>query len=87
MADLIEKRGLKIDTKRLSMVLGCPIIETSALKGTGLKELIAEAVKVAKQSEHQLPGAIFSEKLKKQLILLFLLYLKQLLLTKKMVCC
>ena len=65
MADLIEKRGLKIDTKRLSMVLGCPIIETSALKGTGLKELIAEAVKVAKQSEHQLPGAIFSEKLEK----------------------
>ena len=63
MADLIEKRGLKIDTKRLSMVLGCPIIETSALKGTGLKELIAEAVKVAKQGEHQLPGAIFSEKL------------------------
>ena len=51
MADLIEKRGLKIDTKRLSMVLGCPII--------------AEAVKVAKQSEHQLPGAIFSEKLEK----------------------
>ena len=65
MADLIEKRGLKIDTKRLSMVLGCPIIETSALKGTGLKELIAEAVKVAKQSEHQLPGAIFSEKIEK----------------------
>lgn len=63
MVDLIEKRGLKIDTKRLSMVLGCPIIETSALKGTGLKELIAEAVKVAKQGEHQLPGAIFSEKL------------------------
>ncbi len=63
MADLIEKRGLKIDTKRLSMVLGCPIIETSALKGTGLKELIAEAIKVAKKSEHKLPGAIFSEKI------------------------
>ena len=68
MADLIEKRGLKIDTKRLSMVLGCPIIETSALKGTGLKELIAEAVKVAKQGEHQLPGAIFSEKLEKAIL-------------------
>ena len=65
MADLIEKRGLKIDTKRLSMVLGCPIIETSALKGTGLKELIAEAVKVAKKSEHQLPQSIFSEKIEK----------------------
>ena len=42
MADLIAKRGLKIDIKRLSMVLGCPIIETSALKGKGLKELINE---------------------------------------------
>ena len=31
MADLIAKRGIKIDTKRLSMLLGCPIIETSAL--------------------------------------------------------
>ena len=30
MADLIEKKGLKIDLKRLSMVLGCPIVETSA---------------------------------------------------------
>ncbi len=83
MADLIEKRGLKIDTKRLSMVLGCPIIETSALKGTGLKELIAEAVKVAKQGEHQLQELFSVKNLKKQLILLFLLYLKQLLLTKK----
>ena len=65
MADLIEKRGLKIDVKRLSMVLGCPIIETSALKGTGLKELINEAIKVAKKGEHALPGAIFSEEMEK----------------------
>ncbi|RHM61518.1 MULTISPECIES: ferrous iron transport protein B [Coprobacillaceae] len=63
MADLIAKRGLKIDIKRLSMVLGCPIIETSALKGKGLKELINEAVKVAKKSEHALPGAVFDEKI------------------------
>ena len=34
MADLVEKRGLRIDTKRLSMVLGCPVVETSALKKT-----------------------------------------------------
>ena len=33
MADLLEKRGIKIDTKRLSMLLDCPIIETSALRG------------------------------------------------------
>ena len=36
MADLVAKRGIKIDVKRLSMLLGCPIIETSALKQTGL---------------------------------------------------
>ena len=48
MADLLEKRGIKIDTKRLSMLLDCPIIETSALRGEGLDKLIDEAVKVAK---------------------------------------
>ena len=63
MADLIEKRGMKIDTKRLSMLLGCPIIETSALKQTGLTELIDEAVKTAKKKETKLPGEIFSKEL------------------------
>ena len=63
MADLIEKKGLKIDKKRLEMVLGCPVIETSALKKTGLDTLIEEAVKVAKKKEHELPQQIFSEKM------------------------
>ena len=30
MADLLEKRGIKIDVARLSMLLDCPIVETSA---------------------------------------------------------
>ena len=63
MADLIAKRGIKIDTKRLSMLLGCPIIETSALKQTGLTGLIDEAVKVAKKKEIGLPGEIFSKEM------------------------
>ena len=63
MADLVAKRGIKIDVKRLSMLLGCPIIETSALKQTGLTDLIDEAVKVAKQKEVKLPGEIFSKDL------------------------
>lgn len=63
MADLLEKRGIKIDTKRLSMLLGCTIVETSALKQTGLQELIDEAVKVAKKKETKLPGEIFSKEL------------------------
>ena len=63
MSDLLSKRGIKIDTKRLSMLLGCPIIETSALKQSGLHELIDEAVKVAKQKEISLPGEIFSKEM------------------------
>ena len=63
MADLLAKRGIKIDVKRLSMLLDCPIIETSALKGEGLDKLINEAVKVAKKSEIDLPKDIFSAEL------------------------
>ena len=47
------------------MVLGCPIIETSALKGTGLKELIAELLKLLNKVNINYQGAIFSEKIEK----------------------
>ena len=63
MADLLEKRGIKIDTMRLSMLLDCPIIETSALKGEGLDKLIDEAVTVAKKSSVDLPKDIFSKEM------------------------
>ena len=63
MADLLEKRGIKIDVKRLSMLLDCPIIETSALKGEGLDKLIDEAVRTAKKSSVDLPKEIFSKEM------------------------
>ena len=63
MADLLEKRGIKIDTMRLSMLLDCPIIETSALKGEGLDKLIDEAVTVAKKNSVDLPKDIFSKEM------------------------
>lgn len=63
MADLLEKRGIKIDVKRLSMLLDCPIIETSALKGEGLDKLIDEAIKTAKKSRVDLPKEIFSKEM------------------------
>ena len=65
MADLLAKRNIKIDAKRLSMLLGCPIIETSALKQSGLDALIDEAVRVARKKEAKLPGEIFSDELEK----------------------
>ena len=61
MADLLEKRGIKIDVERLSMLLNCPIVETSALKGKGLDEVVEEAIKVAKKNTVDLPKEIFSK--------------------------
>lgn len=63
MADLLEKRGIKIDVARLSMLLDCPIVETSALKGEGLDKLIDEAIRIAKKKEADLPKEIFNKDL------------------------
>ena len=63
MTDLLEKRGIKIDTNRLSMLLDCPIVETSALKQTGLDTLIETAMKVANKKEVDLPREIFSKEM------------------------
>ena len=40
MADLLAKSGDKIDVKKLSEIFGCEVVETSALKQTGLDKLI-----------------------------------------------
>ena len=52
MTDLIEKNGDKIDVAQLSDQLGCPIIQTSALRKTGLDELMKTAMQVAKDKQH-----------------------------------
>lgn len=51
MMDIVEKNGDKIDLNNLSKILGCPIVETSALKGSGIKELADKAVQIAKRKE------------------------------------
>ena len=48
MMDIVKKNGDQIDAVRLSKELGCPVIEVSALKGTGLKDLYAKAVEAAR---------------------------------------
>ena len=47
MWDVIEKRKDTIDYKKLSKELGCPVLPISALKNTGIKELMAEVKKAA----------------------------------------
>ena len=65
MADLLEKRGIQIDVSRLSERMGCPVVETSALKGEGLEKLIDTAVKTAEKRGDVHPEPIFSEELEK----------------------
>ncbi len=47
MMDTVEKLGDKIDVRKLSEGLGCPVVPVSALKGDGVDELVKKAVDVA----------------------------------------
>ena len=60
MADLLAKSGDKIDVKKLAEMCGCEVVETSALKGTGLKEVVEKAIEAAKKNEWKNPAGIFS---------------------------
>ena len=45
--DINEKEGTKIDTKKLSEKLGCPVFETVSIENKGLKEMIEKAISLA----------------------------------------
>ena len=65
MADLLAKSVDKIDVKKLSEIFGCEVVETSALKGTGLKEVVEKAIEAAKKNEWKNPAGIFSGSVEK----------------------
>jgi ferrous iron transport protein B len=49
MMDLVEKNGDSINVAELSRHLGCPVVETSALKGRGMDALMERAIAEAKK--------------------------------------
>ena len=49
MIDVVKKNGDRIDLRKLGDALGCEIIETSALKGTGSREVAQKAAEIAKK--------------------------------------
>ncbi len=53
MIDIVRKKGDKIDVKKLGQMLGCEVVETSALKGIGKKELIDCALNAARHAENK----------------------------------
>ncbi len=62
MMDVVNKRGDKINTEELSRVLGCKVVQVSALKGDGVMEAAAAAVESAKNGRtvpmHTFSGAV-----------------------------
>ncbi|MDY0243619.1 MAG: ferrous iron transport protein B [Sphaerochaeta sp.] len=59
MADLLEREGIKIDTKRLSQMTGSPVVTVSASKGTGIDEL-KEAIEHSLREKHAALCPLFS---------------------------
>ena len=62
MMDVVRKNGDKINIAELSRQLGCPVVEISALKGTGVPEAAAAAVEAAKNGKtvpmHRFSGVV-----------------------------
>ena len=50
-ADINEKKKTKIDTKKLSEKLGCPVVETASISGEGLAEVVKAAASLAGKSQ------------------------------------
>ena len=55
MMDIVKKNGDQINIKTLSKELGCPVVEISALKGTGITEAAGKAVELAGDSRKHVP--------------------------------
>ncbi|RLI06161.1 ferrous iron transport protein B, partial [Candidatus Bathyarchaeota archaeon] len=47
--DIAQKKGIKIDYKKLSKILGVPVIPTIAIRGYGIYDLLAAAVKAIEE--------------------------------------
>jgi ferrous iron transport protein B len=58
MIDVAEKRGVKIDTAKLSTLLGVPVVQTIARSGKGKDELMDSAAALVKAGKASQPLAI-----------------------------
>ena len=64
MIDFVEKRGDVIDIDKLSKILGCPVVKTSALKGNGTKDVAMKAIEIAKSKKDTNFNMNFSSEVK-----------------------
>ncbi len=62
MMDVINNSGDRIDAQKLGEMLGCKVVETSALKGTGTIEVAEKAIEAAKAKIATVPRHSFSKR-------------------------
>ena len=67
MMDIVRKNGDIIDKDKLGKSMGCTVVETSALKGDGCKELINKAIELAKSHKENVIEHAFSNDVEKVL--------------------
>ena len=60
MIDVVRKNGDVIDLVRLGDALGCEVVETSALKGYGSKDVARKAISLAKKKKDGESPHVFS---------------------------
>ncbi len=51
MMDVAKRRGIQIDTQKISKILACPIVEASASKGIGAKGIMKAVVNTIKKQK------------------------------------
>ncbi len=59
MMDVVRKNGDTIDVSKLSEALGCPIVETAALRGEGSQKAVEAAVQAAQAAKPQAHPSVF----------------------------
>lgn len=67
MMDLLNKGETKIDVNKLSEQLGCAVVETSALKGSGVTEAAQTAIAAAKAKKVFKPKHTFTPQVEQAL--------------------
>ena len=60
MLDVLEKNGDKLNIENMSKALGCPVVEISALNGTGVKEAAEKVIEIAKAKKVTIPQHEFA---------------------------
>jgi len=65
--DMAEKKGIRIDYKKLQKILGIPVVPTVAIKGTGVYELLERSVEIIEKGEINPPMIKYGEEVEERI--------------------